>query len=198
MSEEIRINRQNTNNVPENDSQVKSDTGNKNFDINESNYRIQAPRENGPSVIGRGGDPLYRTINASKDQIEELLKETETIQDWVNRESGNNVAINCLENENLRELFNEFKNGFGEYGRVSLMGFKNPQGVEIPRLKIFDKEDNVIDILTGYMAIVELNKRDDAYRESLKNYEEIPHLASEAVSKEVIEDYSGNPDDYTT
>ena len=72
-----------------------------------------------------------------------------------------------------------------------LMGFKTPQGVEIPRLKILDTNGDVLEVLTGNMAMDELNKRALAYRESTKDsMSEIPEETA------VIQDYSGNPDDY--
>lgn len=161
--------------------------------IDEANYRIHAPRQKGPAAIGKGGDPLFRNIRASKAQLEELLEETTTVQDWIQRETCNNVAISCLDNENLKEIYYEIKDGFGEYGPIMLMGFKTPQGVEIPRLKILDKNGEVLEVLTGPMVIDELNKRALAYRNSMQNYE----IIEEAVeTNEVIKDYSGNPGDY--
>ena len=74
------------------------------------------------------------------------------------------------------------------------MGFKTPSGVEIPRLKVYDKNGDVLEVLTGPMAMDELNKRALAYRESLKDYEEMPVQDDETAG--VIQDYSGNPDDY--
>ena len=73
------------------------------------------------------------------------------------------------------------------------MGFKTPQGVEIPRLKIYDKNGEVLQVLTGPMAIDELNKRALAYKES--KYEALP---MQEENSGVIEDYSGNPEDYIT
>ena len=35
--------------------------------IDEANYRIHAPREKGPTAMGRGGDTLYRRIKASQE-----------------------------------------------------------------------------------------------------------------------------------
>lgn len=163
--------------------------------IDEANYKIRAKRESGPTAIGRGGDPLFRRIKATKEQLIELMEETQTVQDWVQRETSNNVAISCLDNENLKEIYYEIKDGFGEYGKISLMGFKTPMGVEIPRLKIYDTDGEVIEVLTGPMAIDELNKRALAYRESLKDYN--PEEDAVATTG-MIEDYSGNPDDYTT
>ncbi len=162
--------------------------------IDEANYKIRAKRESGPTAVGRGGDPLFRRIKATREQLIELMEETQTVQDWVQRETSNNVAITCLDNENLKEIYYEIKDGFGEYGKISLMGFKTPMGVEIPRLKIYDTDGEVLEVLTGPMAIDELNKRALAYRESLKDYN--PEEAT--ASAGVIEDYSGNPDDYTT
>lgn len=162
--------------------------------IDEAEYRIRAPREKGPTAVGKGGDPLFRRINATKEQLLELMEETQTVQDWIQRETSNNVALACLDNENLKEIYYEIKDGFGEYGKISLMGFKTPYGVEIPRLKIYDKNGEVLQVLTGPMAIDELNKRALAYREVMNSFEEIPDIADS--SDEVIADYSGNPDDY--
>ena len=64
--------------------------------IDEANYQIHAPKEKGPTAIGRGGDPLFRGITATKAQLEELNNETATVQNWVNREDCNDVAKNCL------------------------------------------------------------------------------------------------------
>lgn len=160
--------------------------------IDESQYQFQAPRPAGPAAIGRGGDPFFRNVHVAKEQIDELLEETITLQDWVQRETSNNVALSCLDNENLREIYFEIKDGFGEYGPVVLMGFKTPQGVEIPRLKILDTNGDVLEVLTGDMAMDELNKRALAYRSSTKDYDEVG-ASTEGV---VIQDYSGNPDDY--
>ena len=134
--------------------------------IDESNYKIHAPKEKGPTAIGRGGDPLFRRINASREQLLELMEETQIVQDWVQRETSNNVALTCLNNENLKEGYYLIKDGFGEYGKVSLMGFKTPSGVEIPRLKIYDTDGEVIEVLTGPMAIDEISKRVLAYKNS--------------------------------
>lgn len=162
--------------------------------IDEAAYRVHAPREKGPTAVGRGGDPLFRRINATKEQLLELMEETQTVQDWVQRETSNNVALSCLDNENLKEIYYEIKDGFGEYGKISLMGFKTPSGVEIPRLKVYDKNGEVLEVLTGPMAIDELNKRALAYREASQAYEEIQEASEEGV----ITDYSGNPNDYIT
>lgn len=162
--------------------------------IDESNYRIHAPRQKGPSAVGKGGDPLFRNIWATKEQLKDLLDETSTVQDWVQRETCNNVALACLNNENLKDIYYEIKDGFGDYGPIILMGFKTPQGVEIPRLKILDKDGNVMDVLTGPMAMDELNKRALAYKESQNGYEPLDMQEETAI----ISDYSGNPDDYIT
>ena len=164
--------------------------------IDEAAYRIHAPREKGPTAIGRGGDPLFRRINATKEQLLELMEETQTVQDWVQRETSNNVALSCLDNENLKEIYYEIKDGFGEYGKISLMGFKTPSGVEIPRLKVYDKNGEVLEVLTGPMAIDELNKRALAYRESLQDYETIQKAVPSPDG--IIADYSGHPEDYLT
>ena len=163
--------------------------------IDESNYSYQAPRPFGPSAIGKGGDPLFMNIRATKAQLEELLDETTTVQDWVQKETCNNVALTCLDNENLKEIYFEIKDGFGEYGPIMLMGFKTPQGVEIPRLKILDNNGNVLEVLTGPMAVDELNKRALAYKDTQTKYETIELVESQDAIEEIkatIEDYSGN------
>ena len=139
--------------------------------IDETNYSFQAPLPSGPAAVGRGGDPLFMNIRATKAQLQELLDETTTIQDWVQRETCNNVALACLNNENLKEVYFEIKDGFGEYGPIMLMGFKTPQGVEIPRLKIMDKNGDVQQVLTGPNVIEELNKRALAYKSFQKGYD---------------------------
>ena len=163
--------------------------------IDESNYSYQMPRQLGPAAIGKGGDPLFMNVRATKAQLEELLDETTTVQDWVQRETCNNVALACLDNENLKEIYFEIKDGFGEYGPIMLMGFKTPQGVEIPRLKILDKNGDVLEVLTGPMAMDELNKRALAYKSSKSNYEVLD--LPEEVGECVIEEYSGNAVDYS-
>lgn len=192
MSEDFRVDKGQVPNAapqPENNSQGGGKV------IDESNYRIHAPRESGPTAVGRGGDPLFRRINASREQLLELMEETQTVQDWVQRETCNNVAISCLDNENLKEIYYEIKDGFGEYGKISLMGFKTPSGVEIPRLKVYDKDGEVLQVLTGPMAIDELNRRAIAFRESVTEYQTV---AAGEEQEGVIPDYSGNPDDYAT
>lgn len=166
--------------------------------IDEANYKIRAPRENGPSAVGRGGDPLFRRINATNEQLHELLEETQTVQDWVQRETCNNVALSCLEDADLKEVYFAIKDGFGEYGKISLMGYKTPMGVEIPRLKIYDTNGEVIEVLTGPMAMDELSKRAIAYKNTVNGYEAVPLEGNEAFEKGTIADYSGNPDEYTT
>ena len=162
--------------------------------IDESNYQVRTPRQKGPAAIGRGGDPFFRNINAPKEQIQELLEETTTVQDWIQRETSNNVALACLDNENLKEIYFEMKDGFGEYGPMMLMGFKTPNGVEIPRLKLLDNNGEVIEVLTGPLAMDELNKRALAFRSSTQDYETIGENVEEVTV--AIQDYSGNPDDY--
>ena len=161
--------------------------------IDETKYQFHAPRQAGPAAVGRGGDPFFKNVHISKEKIDELLEETVTLQDWVQRETSNNVALACLDNQNLRDIYFEIKDGFGEYGPIMLMGFKNPQGVEIPRLKILDTNGDVLQVLTGELAIDELNKRALAYKESNQFYETL-ELPSEET--QVIQDYSGNPEDY--
>ena len=160
--------------------------------IDESQYKIHAPRESGPTAIGRGGDPLFRRINATKEQLLELMEETQTVQDWLQRETSNSVALACLDNENLKDVYFEIKDGFEcadkKYGKISLMGFKTPSGVEIPRLKIYDTDGEVLEVLTGPQAIDELNKRALAYRDSVNRYEAVPDDEAENVE---ITDYSG-------
>lgn len=158
--------------------------------IDETNYSYQAPQPFGPAAVGRGGDPLFMNIRATKEQLQELLDETTTIQDWIQKETCNNVALSCLNNENLKEIYFEIKNGFGDYGPMLLMGYKTPQGVEIPRLKLLDKNGEVIEILTGPLAIDELNKRALAYKESQNNYE-VLDLPDEVGESEIV-DYTGN------
>lgn len=138
--------------------------------IDEANYNIRpAKQEGGPSAVGRGGDPFFRNINASKEQLLELIEETQTVQDWVQREACNNVAINCLQSENLKEIYYQIKDGFGQYGKIALMGFKTPMGIEIPRLKVYDANGDVIQVLTGPSAIDEITKRGVAYKEAQGN-----------------------------
>lgn len=164
--------------------------------IDESNYTYQAPRPIGPAAIGKGGDPLFMNIRATKAQLEDLLDETTTVQDYIQKETCNNVALACLNNENLKDIYFEIKDGFGEYGPILLMGFKNPQGVEIPRLKVLDKNGEVLEVLTGPMAMDELNKRALAYKASQSNYEVLDLPEEDGVG--IIADYSGNPDDYSS
>ena len=177
--------------VDKNVDPTPQENGNKVID--EANYRIHAPKQHGPSAIGKGGDPLFMNTRATRAQLDELLDETSVVQDWVQKEICNNVALACLDNENLKEIYFEMKDGFGEYGPILLMGFKNPQGVEIPRLKVLDKNGDVLEVLTGPMAMEELHKRALAYKESQSSYEVLDLLPEETG---VISDYSGNPNDY--
>ena len=164
--------------------------------IDETNYQQMAPLPSGPTAIGKGGDPLFMNTRATRSQLEELLDETSTIQDWVQRETCNKVALACLDNEKLKEIYFEIKDGFGEFGPIMLMGFKTPQGVEIPRLKIMNKKGDVIQVLTGPLVIEELNKRALAYNESQNYYEtlELPDEKEENIG--AISDYTGNIEDY--
>ena len=163
--------------------------------IDEANYQVRATRTPGPAAIGRGGDPLFRNIRATKEQLVELLDETTVVQDWIQRETSNKVALSCLDNENLKDIYYEIKDGFGEYGPIILMGFKTPQGVEIPRLKIMDKNGDVIEVLTGPMVIEELNKRALAYQESLASAYEVVQVEEEAEME--VSEYSGIIEDYS-
>ncbi len=162
--------------------------------IDETNYRQNMPTQQGPSAIGKGGDPLFMNIRATKAQLEDLLEETTTIQDWIQRETCNNVALSCLDNENLKDIYQEIKNGFGEFGPLILMGYKTPQGVEIPRMKVLSKEGEVIKVLTGPMVYEELNKRAIAYKNIQQNYEvlDLPIEQNEGV----IADYTEPIKDY--
>ena len=162
--------------------------------IDEANYSFQAPKPLGPAAIGKGGDPLFMNIRATKAQLQELLDETSTIQDWVQRETCNNVALSCLNNENLKETYFEIKDGFADYGPIILMGFKTPQGVEIPRLKILNKNGDVVEVLTGPAVIDEINKRALAYKASQQNYEVLDFEIDESAVE--IKDYSGKVEDY--
>ncbi len=166
--------------------------------IDEANYKIRGPKEYGPTAIGRGGDPLFRRIRATKEQLLELVEETGVVQDWVEREKCNNAALSCLEGEDLKEAYYNIKDGFGEYGKVILMGFKTASGVEIPRLKVYDQNGEVIEVLTGPMAMDEIRTRALAYKNSVNSYEEISVADEPQQEVGVIEDYSGNPEDYLT
>lgn len=155
MAEDFKIEKKNEGIQEENGQKV----------IDEANYNVRMPRQYGPSAVGKGGDPLFKNVRATKEQLTELLDETSTVQDWIQRETCNTVALTCLTNENLKEAYYAIKDGFGEYGPIILMGFKTPQGVEIPRLKILDKNGEVLEVLTGPMAIDEISKRAIAYKE---------------------------------
>ena len=188
MAEDFKVDKNTQQAVPENTTNNTNNSGEKVID--EANYRIHAPQEKGPTAIGRGGDPLFRRINASKEQLLELIEETGTVQDWIQREQSNNAALACLNNEDLKDVYFEIKDGFEcadqKYCPISLMGFKTPSGVEIPRLKVYDADGEVLQVLTGPMAIDELNKRALAYKDSVKNYEALPE-AEEATGE--IADY---------
>ena len=166
--------------------------------IDEADYKIRGPRQNGPTAVGRGGDPLFRRIRATREQLLEIMEENQTVQDWVQRETCNNVALTCLEDENLKEVYFAIKDGFGQYGKISLMGYKTPNGVEIPRLKVYDTNGDVLEVLTGPMAIDEIRTRGLAYHNSVNKYEEVPLEGNAPVEEGVIADYTGNPDDYLT
>ena len=201
MSEDYKIIKNPVNTAAaETQSSQQEGTGGKVID--EANYKIRGPRENGPTAVGRGGDPLFVRIRATREQLLELMEETQTVQDWVQRETCNNAAISCLEEEDLKEDYFAIKDGFvsskGSYGKISLMGFKTPTGVEIPRLKVYDTNGEVLEVLTGPMAIDEIKTRVLAYKSSMNQYEAVP-LEGNAPEEEVaIADYTGNPDDYLT
>lgn len=192
-NEEFKVEKNDSGESEENQEQANEQGGKV---IDEANYKIHAPREKGPTAIGKGGDSLFRRIRATREQLMELMEETQTVQDWVQRETCNNVALACLDNENLKEVYFKIKDGFGEYGRISLMGFKTPGGVEIPRLKVYDTNGDVLVVLTGPMAIDEINKRAKAYQNSQKGYEEIIFADDDEMQiNEVIADYQGNPEE---
>lgn len=159
--------------------------------IDEADYQqaVPQPKSFNPVKMGKGGDPLFRHINATKEQLIELLDETTTVQDWIQKETCNNVALSCLDNENLKEVYYKIKDGFGEYGPMILMGFKTPQGIEIPRLKLLNQDGTVKEVLSGPAVIDELNKRAQAYEENTFNYEVIDDV--EEITG-IIEDYVGN------
>lgn len=160
--------------------------------IDETNYQMPQKKQFGPAAIGKGGDPLFRRIRASKEELVELLEETSTIQDWIQRETCNNVALDCLNSENLKEAYFEIKDGFGEYGPIVLMGYKTPQGVNIPRLKILDKNGEAVEILSGPAAIEEIVKRSTAYKNlQNKSYETIDEyiVNDDSIISEEINEY---------
>lgn len=166
--------------------------------IDEANYKIRGPRESGPTAVGRGGDPLFRRIRATREQLIELMQETQTVQDWIQRETCNNVALECLEESNLKEAYFEIKDGFGTYGKIALMGYKTPNGIAIPRLKIYDINGDVLEVLSGPMAIDEIKSRVLAYQNTINGYEAVPIEGNTPLEDGVIADYSGNPEDYLT
>ena len=196
MSEDYEIIK-NQGNDKQEDNQASQQTSSGKV-IDEANYKIRGPKENGPTAVGRGGDPLFRRIRATREQLIELMEETQTVQDWVEREKCNNVALSCLKDENLTEDYFAIKDGFGPYGKIALMGFKTPNGVEIPRLKIFDTNGNVLEVLTGPMALDEIKTRVLAYKNTVNGYETLPFEGNAPVEEGVIADYTGNPDDYST
>ena len=197
MSEDYEV-LKNSESTPEETSGKSQQPESEGKVIDEANYKIRGPRQNGPTAVGRGGDPLFRRIRATREQLLELMEETQTVQDWVQRETCNNVALTCLEDENLKDIYFAIKDGFGQYGKISLMGYKTPNGVEIPRLKVYDTNGEVLEVLTGPMAIDEIRTRGMAYQNSVNEYEEVPLEENAPVEEGVISDYTGNPDDYLT
>ena len=178
-------NTENNNQIPQQNEQQQNSPR----IIDEANYQIVAPRQATPTAVGRGGDPLFRKINATREQLLELMEETQIVQDWIQREASNNAALSCLDNENLKEDYYKIKDGFGTYGKICLMGFKTPSGVEIPRLKVFDMEGEVIEVLSGPMAIAEITKRANEYKNTSNGYEIIQDDSAIEVA---ISDYDGN------
>ena len=201
MSEDYKIVKDSTNQIPA-DNQSPQPAAESGKVIDEANYKVRGPRESGPTAVGRGGDPFFRRIQATREQLLELVQETGTVQDWVQRETCNNAALSCLEEANLKEDYFAIKDGFVvpncSYGPISLMGFKTPMGVEIPRLKVYDTNGEVLEVLTGPMAIDEIRTRALAYKTSANRYEEVPMEDNTQAEEVAIADYSGNPDDYTT
>ena len=201
MSEDYKVIKNSDNPEPDENqpSQTEQNSGKV---IDEANYKIRGPKQNGPTAIGRGGDPLFRRIQATREQLYELMQETQTVQDWVQREACNNAALSCLEEENLKEGYFAIKDGFvspnGAYGKISLMGFKTPTGIEIPRLKIYDANGEVLEVLSGPMAIDEIRTRVLVYKASANGYEAVSQEVDIPEEEGVIADYSGNPDDYIT
>lgn len=147
--------------------------------IKEEDYAIPAQMENAPTAIGKGGDPLFKTMHVAKEDLLKLIEETQVVQDWVQKEISNNVAISYLKSENLLDAYNTIKNGFGDYGRILLMGFKSPTGAEIPRLKIFSPDGNVLQVISGPMVSVEINKRLSEYNNLFNTYEQIEEILEE-------------------
>ena len=106
MEDDFKVIKNSDNSSEENQKQSENNDSNQPAGgkiIDEANYKIRGPREKGPTVVGRGGDPLFRRISATKEQLLELMEETSTVQDWVQRETCNSVALNCLENEELKD-----------------------------------------------------------------------------------------------
>ena len=93
MAEDFKIEKKNEGIREENGQKV----------IDEANYNVRMPRQYGPSAVGKGGDPLFKNVRATKEQLTELLDETSTVQDWIQRETCNTVALTCLTNENLKD-----------------------------------------------------------------------------------------------
>lgn len=161
--------------------------------IDEANYQagnMQPMPSNNAPILGKGGDSLFMNIRASSVQLQELLEETTTLQDLIQRDSCNKVALTCLNNENLKNIYFEIKDGFGDIGPMILMGFKTPLGVEIPRLKLLDKNGNVLEILSGPAAIEEISRRAIIYQNTnLNNYSDVitDNVSSEVTLEKNIE-----------
>lgn len=197
MSDDFEVMKQPEKETSNEDTQSSADAQSGKV-IDEANYRVRGPKESGPTAVGRGGDPLFRRIRATREQLLELMEETQTVQDWVQRETCNGVALSCLEEANLKETYFAIKDGFGQYGKISLMGYKTPMGVEIPRLKVYDTNGEVIEVLSGPMVIEEIKTRSLAYQNTINGYEKVPLEGNDPVEDGVIADYSGNPEDYAT
>ena len=134
--EVLKKNNSDSNNEQASEQQEQPQNNQSGKVIDEANYKIRGPREKGPTAIGRGGDPLFRKISATKEQLLELMEETSTVQDWVQRETCNNVALSCLENEELKEVYFAIKDGFGDYGKISLRKKNNKTYMENKNIRI--------------------------------------------------------------
>ncbi len=69
MADDFKVEKNTVNNAPQ-----PQNNGERKV-IEESAYRTYAPREKGPTAVGRGGDPFFRRINATNEQLKELMDE---------------------------------------------------------------------------------------------------------------------------
>ena len=72
--------------------------------IDEANYRIRAPRQNGPAAVGRGGDPLFRNIRATKEQLIEKLVNFKGVPQELELPSAPKQFIQYLEEDNRPQV----------------------------------------------------------------------------------------------